>query len=129
MQSWIAMTLAGSAVFLAAVVPCSAQEPEEETFSDKRNRGVNRIGEELRQGWAEVRKSVDKLGVKGRVYGRLHWDKALADATMDIEVRDDHVVVLKGSVASDSARSKAVRLAQDTTGVSQVVDELAVLKK
>ncbi len=123
------MVLAGGGLLVATVLPSRAQEPGEESFSQKLNRGVNRIGEELRQGWIEVRKSVDKLGVQGRVYGRLHWDKALADATIDIQVRDDHIVVLKGSVDSESAKNKAVQLAQDTTGVSQVVDELAVLNK
>jgi osmotically-inducible protein OsmY len=103
-----------------------AQEGIGEQLSDKLNRGVNRLSEELRAGWAEVRAAVDKLGVQGRVYGRLHWDKDLADATLDIDVQEDHIVVLKGSVPSQSAKAKAVQLTKDTIGVREVVDKLAV---
>jgi len=126
MRPWIAIAMAAGIVCVAAVVPSHAREKSDETIGDKINRGVSRIGEELRQGWAEVRKSVDKLSVEGRVYGRLHWDKELADATIDIQVHDDHMVVLTGSVDSQSAKNKAVQLAQDTVGVKQVVDELTV---
>ena len=45
---------------------------------------------------------------------------------MEIEVRDDQFVVLKGSVASAAAKQKAVQLAGDTLGVKSVVDELAI---
>ena len=105
-----------------------AQEapPADESFGQKIDRGLDTLGRELRHGWAEVRASIDRMGVQGRVYGRLHWDKDLADATIDIEVREDKSVVLKGSVPSVSARSKAVQLAQDTTGVLEVVDELGI---
>jgi hyperosmotically inducible protein len=110
----------------------NAQEPAavpEESLGQKIDRGLDKLGQELRQGWADVRASIDRMGVQGRVYGRLHWDKELSTATIDIEVREDKSVVLKGSVPSASARSKAVQLAQDTTGVHEVVDELGIAGK
>ena len=120
----------------AAMVGCrwwsqakAHEPPPEETFGQKVDRGLDTLGRELRHGWAEVRASIDRMGVQGRVYGRLHWDKDLADSTIDIEVREDKSVVLKGSVPSASARSKAVQLAQDTTGVHEVVDELGIAGK
>jgi osmotically-inducible protein OsmY len=64
--------------------------------------------------------------VQGRVYGRLHWDKALEGAALDIDVRDKQVVVLRGKVASAAAKQKAEQLAGDTIGVSSVVNELAI---
>jgi osmotically-inducible protein OsmY len=109
-----------------SVLSARGQEVDEETIRETIERGVSRVGEELRRGWAEVRTAVDKLGVQGRVYGRLHWDKALTDATIDIQVLDDHRVVLKGSVPNARAKTKAVRLTEDTVGVTSVVDELAV---
>ena len=66
------------------------------------------------------------MGVQGRVYGRLHWDKALEGATLDISVRDGQVVVLAGKVATAAAKQKAEQLARDTVGVESVVNELAV---
>jgi osmotically-inducible protein OsmY len=109
-----------------------AQQPQKtpgETVGEKIERGVSRVKRELSATWAQVRKSVEGLSVQGRVYGRLHWDKDLADATLDIDVRDTNVIVLKGSVNSAGAKSKAVQLAQDTLGVKEVVDELAVAGK
>ena len=95
-------------------------------IGEKIERGLNQIGAELSQAWADVRKSVEKMGVQGRVYGRLHWDKALENATLDIEVRDGQVVVLKGKVDTAAAKVKAEQLARDTIGVSSVVNEVAV---
>jgi osmotically-inducible protein OsmY len=95
-------------------------------IGEKIDRGLNQIGAEISQAWAEVRKSVEKMGVQGRVYGRLHWDKALESGTFDIEVRDGQVVVLKGKVDTASAKLKAEQLARDTIGVTSVVNELAV---
>jgi len=125
------LLLAGVAFCLLDAI-ASAQAPPPAApgtaaqIGEKIDRGISQIGTELSQGWAEIRKSVDKMGVQGRVYGRLHWDKALQDATLEIEVRDDQFVVLKGSVASAAAKQKAVQLAGDTLGVKSVVDELAI---
>jgi hyperosmotically inducible periplasmic protein len=121
-------------LFLTGVAACllsgvaSAQQPPgtAEKIGEKIDRGISQIGAELSQAWAGVRSSVDKMGVQGRVYGRLHWDKALENATLDIDVRDGQVVVLKGKVESPAAKQKAEQLARDTIGVSSVVNELAV---
>ncbi len=95
-------------------------------IGEKLDHGVEEIGQQLRRGWAEIRGTVDRLGVQGRVYGRLHWDKALNDATIDILVRDNSTVVLTGSVLTEGAKHKAESLTQDTVGVNQVVNRLAV---
>ena len=66
------------------------------------------------------------MGVQGRVYGRLHWDKSLENAKLEISVCDNHAVVLSGNVASTAAKEKAEELARDTIGVGSVVNELTV---
>jgi hyperosmotically inducible periplasmic protein len=106
----------------------SAQQPPgtAEKIGEKIDRGISQIGTEFSQAWAEVRKSVEKMGVQGRVYGRLHWDKSLENANLDIDVRDGQVVVLKGKVDNAAAKQKAEQLARDTIGVTSVVNELAV---
>jgi hyperosmotically inducible protein len=90
------------------------------------DRGLNKLGDKLRTGWAEVRRSVDEMGVQGRVYGRLHWDKAIANASIDISVQNDNNVTLSGSVPDEAAHATAVKLAQDTVGVGRVEDHLTV---
>lgn len=110
--------------FLALRAP--AEEGVGEKIGEKIDKGVNKVVTTLQKEWAEVRQSVDNMGVEGRVYGRLHWDKALQSAVIDVEVREGQHVVLKGSVATSEAKLKAVRLARETVGVKDVVDELAI---
>jgi osmotically-inducible protein OsmY len=112
--------------------PLMAQPPQQSQpgpaakIGEKIDRGLSQIGSELSQAWSEVRKSVEKMGVQGRVYGRLHWDKALEGAKLDIAVRDNQVVVLTGTVLTAAAKEKAEQLARDTMGVNSVVNELSV---
>jgi hyperosmotically inducible periplasmic protein len=127
----LAISLWCAAAAAQAPQPPQAPQPQPqpgtaERIGEKIDRGLNQLGAELSQAWADVRKSVEKMGVQGRVYGRLHWDKALQGASLDITVRDNQVVVLSGSVASTAARQKAEDLARDTVGVSSVVNELSV---
>jgi osmotically-inducible protein OsmY len=120
-------------VLCAAAAAQAPQSPQPQSqpgtaaqIGEKIDRGLSQIGAELSQGWADIRKSVEKMGVQSRVYGRLHWDKALQDATLEIEIRDGQVVTLKGNVSSLEAKGKAVQLARDTVGVNNVTDELTV---
>lgn len=108
------------------VAPPPAEPGVGTTIGEKLDRGLNQLGETLRKGWADIRKSVDELTVQGRVYGRLRWDKSLANAPIEIAVQNENVVTLSGSVADEAAHATAVKLAQDTIGVRQVVDHLTV---
>jgi hyperosmotically inducible protein len=48
----------------------------------------------------------------------------------DINVdTNDHVVTLKGTVASEAGRTRAVEIAKTTKGVTRVVDELTIAPK
>jgi hyperosmotically inducible periplasmic protein len=97
-------------------------------LQERVERGLSQLGTQIQEGWAEVRQSVDRMGLTGRVYARLHWDKALQDAALEIEAEEGQTVVLKGSVPSQAAKEKAVQLAQETVGVKRVVDRLSVLQ-
>ena len=108
------------------VVPPPSEPGVGTTIGEKVDRGLNQLGEKLRKGWADIRKSVDELTVQGRVYGRLRWDKALANAPIEVAVQNENVVTLSGTVADKTAHSTAVKRAQDTIGVRKVVDHLTV---
>ena len=99
-----------------------------ERVGESVDRGLTNLGNKIRKTWAEFRKSVDELSVQGRVYGRLRWDKALANAPIEITVQNENVVTLAGYVPSEIARRTAVTLANDTVGVRQVVDHLTVAR-
>jgi hypothetical protein len=103
-----------------------AQPGVGERVGESVDRGLSRLGEKLRRGWADIRRSVDELTVQGRVYGRLHWDKALASAPIEISVQNENIVTLTGAAPDESARHTAVMLAENTVGVSKVIDHLTV---
>ena len=88
-------------------------------------RGLQEVGDTIRGQYAKARESVHNMGVASRVYGRLHWDKALNSSTLDIDVKSS-VVTLRGSVPDSKARVKAVELAADTVGITKVVDQLTI---
>jgi hypothetical protein len=117
---------------LAAEPPATTDQPPPaqpgvgERVGESVDRGLNRLGEKLRKGWAEFRRSVDELSVQGRVYARIHWDKSLAGAPIEISVQNENVVTLAGSVPNEAAHRTAVTLAEGTVGVGKVVDRLAI---
>jgi hyperosmotically inducible periplasmic protein len=87
--------------------------------------GLRDAGDAIRNQFAKARDAVHGMGVESRVYGRLHWDKALNTSVIELEFSNG-VVTLRGSVPSLKAKIKAVDLAQDTVGVVKVIDQLAV---
>lgn len=107
--------------------PAPATQPDvAERVGETVDRGLNRLGEKIRKTWADFRRSVDELSVQGRVYARIHWDKSLAGAPIEISVQNENVVTLAGSVPSEAAHRTAVMLAENTVGVGKVIDQLAV---
>jgi osmotically-inducible protein OsmY len=129
-------TLAGAFLGVALMAAtCTAQEPKAKgsSVSEKVDsavqslkKGAHEASEAIRDQYNKMRTSVHNMGVAGRVYGRLHWDKALADAKVEVEVRKDGVAVLTGTVPDTRAKTKAVDLTRDTVGVTQVLDQLTV---
>lgn len=111
-----------------APVTASAQEGLGERLGKELDEKLNELSRELKEGWSEVESFVDRLGVRGRVYSRIHWDKALASQPIGIEANDKGVVVLTGKVKDEASRQKAVQLAEDTLGVNEVVDRLKVVQ-
>src|SRR6187401_1286524 len=88
--------------------PAANQQGVGERVGESVDRGLTNIGQKLRKTWADFRKSVDELSVQGRVYGRLRWDKALANVPVEISVQNENVVTLAGSVPNEAAHRTAV---------------------
>ena len=63
-----------------------------------------------------------------RITQRVEWDKRLTGSTIEIDVQPGGAVFLKGSVPTDEAKTDAVILVENTTGVARVTDELAVTR-
>jgi len=88
--------------------------------------GLERAGTATKEQYGKAKQSVHNMGIESRVYGRIHWDKALNDATIDLSTTADGVITLSGSVADAKAKARAVELTRETVGVTTVVDALTI---
>jgi len=88
-------------------------------------RGARATTETLQEQYQQARASVHNMGVQARVYSRLHWDKILADARIDVEIKEG-TAILRGAVKTPQAKSRARDLARDTVGIDRVDDQLAI---
>jgi hypothetical protein len=88
--------------------------------------GINKTGETVRDGLVKARDSVQGMGIYSRVYSRIHWDKTL-HATNIMLRAEGGVITLRGVVANDAAKTRAISLAADTVGVTRVINQLTVL--
>lgn len=89
--------------------------------------GLQTAGQAVRGGVNNARTSVANMEVVNRVYSRLHWDKALASSTLEVEIRAGGIAVLTGVAPDKATKDKALNLAADTIGVVQVVDQISVV--
>ncbi len=124
--------LSGCAVLLLAIsgAPSAmAQEGLGERIGARIDEGLNDLGDDLRQGWESLQKTVDNLSIQGRVYSRLHWDKQLVQTRIEVGVAEGGIVALRGTVENAAAKEKATKLAQDTVGVEKVINHLTVIEK
>ncbi len=118
-----------AALFVAAALTTSgqAQGPVQ-----RAGQAIDNAGKNIRRGVenAVVRGqiSAQERDILGRVSQRLTYDKQMVGSALQLTVRPDGAVVLQGSVANESAKVRAVDLAQSTLGVTAVIDELALVK-
>jgi osmotically-inducible protein OsmY len=115
--------IAVSVILICAAVAVQA----EDTIGQKIGRKVNQAVSQVQQSFEDARNAVNRLSVEGRVYARLHWDKALQDASVSVDVTNDGVATLHGSVPNDAAKTKAEQLTNDTVGIQRVVNELQIV--
>lgn len=134
MRRWIpavggAMLVAGAVGTALAQGPGVAQSLGERL--DGVGRGIRReareIGDSMRRGFETMKTEVNRMNTPARVYSRLHWDRALNSARIEVHPVKGGGVLLRGTVADEAARERAVGLARDTMDVSEVIDELTVV--
>ncbi len=95
---------------------------------DDVGRGIGRearaIGDSMRKTFEGMRTEVNRMNAPARVYARLHWDRSLHTAKIEVHPVRGGGVLLRGTVADQAARERAVALARDTFEVTEVIDEL-----
>jgi len=105
----------------------------EETVRDGLNKtgesvrdGFNKTGESVRDGFSKTRETVQGMGLVPRVYGRLHWDKALHSSSLFVKAEGGTVTV-RGLVPDEAAKATAIALVKDTVGVTKVIAQINVV--
>ncbi len=86
-------------------------------------KGANEASQTVQAEYAKARDAVQSLGIEARVYSRLHWDKDLANVSLNVSSPSPGIVALSGTLSDASAKTKAIRLAEDTVGVTKVLDQ------
>jgi len=90
---------------------------------------ASHVTSEVAQRFEAVKSDVQRMPDQHRIYSRIHWDKALHDATIEVHMLKDGVVLLRGTVPTEAARRHAAELASDSVDVTSVIDELTVSAK
>ncbi len=86
----------------------------DKTLGERIKGGFSKTGEKISDGWITT---------------KLNWffvgEDLLKDSKIDVDTKDN-VVTLKGTVASQAGRARAVELAKATEGVKTVVNHLTI---
>jgi hyperosmotically inducible periplasmic protein len=106
--------------------PKSTVKDKLDSAVDSVKRGAQSAADAVKEQYHRARESVHGLGEHGRVYARLHWDKHLQEAKIEITVKGG-VATLTGTVPTAKAKAKAIELAEDTVGIDKVIDHLTVV--
>ena len=122
----------GFAMLRAQEQPPAAKESVTDKVKEKLDsaaqsikKGARSAADAVKEQYHRARESVHGLGEHGRIYARLHWDKHLQGAKIEITVKGS-VATLTGTVPDAKAKAKALELTQDTVGITEVVDHLRV---
>ena len=87
------------------------------------------VTSEVAQRFDAVKADVHRMPAQHGIYSRLHWDKLLHDATIEVHILRDGAVLLRGTVPTEAAKRHAVELASGSVDVTSVIDELTVSSK
>lgn len=115
------------ALFVLSLAGCSRSDSEclariARKVSGRIGDATAEIRDSLGTGWQDV---CGELGVEARVTARLRWDKALADAAIEVKLQDGEIE-LKGTIKDEAQRQRALDIAGSTSGVEKVADHLQI---
>jgi osmotically-inducible protein OsmY len=104
--------------------PVSARQAPTIDTAKAREAGA-KVGETVATGAAQAQQSLSDGALTAKIKAKMALDDTISATSIDIDTNGT-VVTLSGTVRSEAERTKAVQLAKDTAGVTQVVDRLAV---
>lgn len=105
------------------VVGTTGERPKVDT---ERAREVGAdVGERTAAAADQAQRALNDGSLTTKIKAKMALDDTIKAFDINIDTRD-HVVTLRGVVKSEEQRQRALQLARETAGVSQVVDQLQV---
>jgi hyperosmotically inducible protein len=92
---------------------------------EKTKEGAQKVGEKTKEGLSKTGEAITDAWITSRVHSKFIGEDLLKDSDINVDT-NDHVVTLKGTVMSQSARARAVAQAKEVEGVHRVVDQLTI---
>jgi len=89
-----------------------------------RNAGAE-LGEKAADAANKVGETVSEAGTTTKIKAKMALDDTVKSRTIDVTTKGT-TVTLSGTVRTPAERSRAVALARETSGVTQVIDHLVV---
>jgi len=91
----------------------------------KTEQGVGKAAEKTSDAVGRAGDKMSDASITTGVKSGLTGEPLLRDSSIDVDTKD-HVVTLKGTVASDAAKARAAAIAADSKGVTRVLNQLLV---
>ena len=91
----------------------------------KSEQGVGKAADKTSDAVGTVGDKANDTSITTRVRAGFSGEKLLQDTAIDVDTTD-HVVTLRGTVASNAAKARAGAIASSTDGVTRVVNQLVV---
>jgi len=96
-----------------------------QTGVGKSEQGVGTAADKTSDAVGTVGVKVSDTSVTTRVKADFSGEKLLQDTAIDVDTTD-HVVTLRGTVASSAVKERAAEIARSTDGVTRVVNQIVV---
>jgi hypothetical protein len=103
--------------------PVSAKMPQIDTAKARATGAA--IGEKVATGAAHAEEVLTEGSLTAKIKAKMALDDTVKALTIDVDTNGS-IVTLSGSVHSEAERAKALQLARETAGVTQVNDRLVL---
>ena len=119
-RAWTNAAAAAGVIVALAPPPPPALAPQQ-----RRSTGASTADDKAREATSSTGETITDAWILTKVKAQFVGEDALAHSDINVDVRN-HVVFLKGTVASQAGKARAAEIARATDGVTRVENELRV---
>jgi len=116
---------AGGAAKDGAIAVSEKSKEGAEKVGEKTKEGAAKVGDKTLGGVNKASNGIGDTAIVARVKSRLVGEELLKGSDIKVEC-DQHVVTLRGTVASEAGRARAIEIANGIDSVQHVINELTI---